>query len=465
MALAIVIILLVVGSLLFHFLSPWWFTPVASNWGSIDTTVNITFWITGLVFVAVNSFLAYCIIRYRHKKDSRAHYEPENKKLEVWLVVITSIGVASMLAPGLFVWAKFVEVPEGAAEVEAVGQQWRWSYRLPGQDGIFGTVDVKHMDDLNPFGLNPDDPNGRDDVLVNSGELHLPINKPVKVLLRSKDVLHNFTVPQFRIKMDLVPGMVTYMWLTPTRTGEFDVLCEELCGLAHFAMRSKVVVDGEADYQNWLASQPTFDDIFFNAPYVNNETGRTLYAICASCHGAKGEGNVALNAPKLSEQNSDYIEHQLRQFKNGGRGAHENDLYGKQMAAMTAALTSDAAIRDVAGYIGIIRLSVDETGLPVIPDSTPAEETISGDIDNGRRLYATCAACHGQNGRGIWSGFAPRLSGIDDWYLVRQLKNFKEGVRGTHPADTRGKQMAMLSVMLRDDQAINDVVAYINTLQ
>ena len=115
-----------------------------------------------------------------------------------------------MLAPGLFVWAKFVDVPKDAAVVEVVGQQWNWSYRFPGKDGMLGTVDARFDQRDNPFGINPDDPHGQDDVLVASPEVHLPLGKPVKVLLRSIDVLHDFTVPQFRVKMDLVPGLVTY---------------------------------------------------------------------------------------------------------------------------------------------------------------------------------------------------------------------------------------------------------------
>ena len=90
----------------------------------------------------------------------------------------------------------------------------------------------------NPLGLTPDDPNGQDDLLIEGDPLHLLVDQPVKMLLRSKDVLHNFAVPQFRVKMDLVPGMVTYAWLTPTATGTFEILCEELCGIAHHAMRS-----------------------------------------------------------------------------------------------------------------------------------------------------------------------------------------------------------------------------------
>ena len=111
MLLAVVIILLVVGSVLFHFLSPWYFTPLASNWELVDFTVDITFLVTGIVFVATNLFMAYCIIRFRHREGHKADYDPENTKLESWLTAVTAVGVAAMLAPGLVVWGQFVTVP------------------------------------------------------------------------------------------------------------------------------------------------------------------------------------------------------------------------------------------------------------------------------------------------------------------------------------------------------------------
>ena len=163
-----------------------------------------------------------------------------------------------MLAPGLIAWHQFITVPEEAAEFEVLGQQWQWSYRLPGQDGVMGKTDVKYFSADNPFGLDPNDPNGKDDVLIEADDLHLRVGKPVKVLLRSVDVLHDFYVPQFRGKMDMIPGMITYFWFTPIRTGTFEVLCAELCGVGHHAMRGAVVVDTEADYQTWLQEQQTF---------------------------------------------------------------------------------------------------------------------------------------------------------------------------------------------------------------
>jgi cytochrome c oxidase subunit II len=452
MALAIALILLVIGTIAFHVASPWWFTPIASNWGTMDDTVNLTFWVTGAVFVAVNLFMAYTIVRYRHRKgrEQRAEYEPEYRRLEWWLTILTSVGVAAMLAPGLIVWAKFVTVPEEAKEVEVIGQQWTWSYRLPGEDGVLGATDASFITVANPFGLDARDEKGRDDVLVSNPELHLLLNQPVKVLLRSKDVLHNFTVAEFRVKMDLVPGMVTYMWLTPTRTGAFDVLCEELCGVGHFAMRGRVVVDEAAEYQAWLAQQPTFAQIAAR-PAPDVTAGRATFATCVACHGEHGEGNETLNAPKLAGQHGWYLAQQLRNFRQSIRGGAPGETIAAQMVPF-ASMLDDAAIENVVAYIA------------TLPDDPP-RATLQGDAARGQSLYVTCANCHGTEGQGVWSTKAPRLANQSDWYLMRQMKNFKMGVRGRHPQDFYGQQMARLGRALGDDQATADLVAYIGSLR
>jgi cytochrome c oxidase subunit 2 len=261
MVVAVAIAVLVLGSLLFHWLSPWWMTPLASNWGSIDTALIITMYICAVAFVALNLFMALTIWRYRHQPGSRAHYEPENARLEKRLTLWTAIGIAGMLAPGLIAWNEYVTVPADAAVVEANGEQWRWSFRLPGHDGVLGTAEPARINADNAFGLNPKDPYGRDDVIVETSELHLPINRPVKMVLRSKDVLHDFYVPEFRAKMDLVPGIVTYFWLTPTQKGNFDILCAELCGTGHSQMRGTVVVEDQASYEKWLADQMSFGEM------------------------------------------------------------------------------------------------------------------------------------------------------------------------------------------------------------
>jgi len=449
MAIAIALIVLALGSVLFHFLSPWYFTPIASNWGTIDTTITITFWVTGIVFVAVNLFMAWAVIRYRFRAGGRAAYQPENKKLEWWLLVVTAGGVAAMLAPGLLVWADVIHVPKDARVVEVLAQQWHWSYRLPGKDGKLGTVHPRFVSDANPFGLNPADPSGRDDVLLASPELHVPLGQPVKMLLRSKDVLHNFAVAQLRVKMDMVPGLVTYTWFTPTRTGSFDLLCEELCGVGHFAMRGRLVVDEPVAFQAWLDRQPTFAQAHAR-PAGDVVAGKTLFAPCAACHGANGEGNVAVKAPRLSGHGAWYLERQLKLFKQGARGTHEKDTLGKMMVQMAGVLADDTAIANVAAYIA------------TLPD-TPVAGTIKGNVDNGRQRYATCAACHGADARGIAATNAPRLQGMSDWYMATQLKNFRDGVRGAHAQDIYGGQMALIAGMLADDAAIGDILAYINS--
>jgi cytochrome c oxidase subunit 2 len=448
----VVIVLLVILTLAFHFLSPWWFTPIASNWGAIDTTINITFWVTGFVFVAINLFMAYAVYKYRYDKNRKAKYEPENKKLETWLTGLTALGVASMLAPGLFVWADFVTVPEEAHEVEVVGQQWQWSFRYPGPDGVLGAADSSRMSPTNPFGMDLDDPAGRDDLLVNSKTMHLPLGKPVKLLLRSKDVLHDYAVAPFRVKMDMVPGEVSYMWLTPTEAGTYDILCEEHCGVGHFIMRGVVVVEEEAAYNNWLASLPNTAQLTAQLQ-GDAAQGQAFYAVCAACHGVNGEGNVALNAPKLAGQQAEYLKRQIRYFKSGVRGTTPGDTFGPQMAPMAATLATDAMVSNVAAYIA---------SMP----STPTTPSVTGDVANGQRLYqATCTYCHAEDGSGVWAVNAPALSGMNDWYLVRQLQYFKSGVRGRNAGDEYGHQMTAMVTGIADDAAINDLVAYINTLR
>lgn len=262
MVMAVVLVILGVGSVIFHIWSPWWSTEIASNWGSIDTAINITFWITGVAYVVIILFMAYCIYKYRYRADRRADYEPENNKLEWWLTWITAAGVVGLLTPGLLAWNDFVTVPKDALQYEVVGKQWEWNFRLPGKDGKLGTSKVSLITDDNPFGINPKDPNGQDDVLIEGDDLHLPLGVPIKMNLRSLDVLHDFYVPQFRAKMDLVPGMITFFWLTPTRTGTFDILCAELCGVGHHAMRSTVVVDDKTAFNKWLQKQETFATLY-----------------------------------------------------------------------------------------------------------------------------------------------------------------------------------------------------------
>ncbi len=271
----LVFLAVIIGSIVFHVWTPWWWTDIASNWSAMDDTIILSFWIGGGVFILVCLFMVYCIFRYQYKEGRRSEYKPEDKKLEKGLTWLTTIGVVALLAPGLVVWNNYIRVPDNAIQVEVMAWQWGWKYRLPGQDGKLGASNNRIISDDNPYGLNIDDPNGKDDVFVESNELHLLKDRPVKILLRSIDVLHNFYVPQFRSKMDAVPGTITYYWFEPNKNGEYEVLCAEYCGVAHYAMRGKVVVENEGSYNKWLSEQETFSS--FTAKNRNNKLNKKKF--------------------------------------------------------------------------------------------------------------------------------------------------------------------------------------------
>ena len=210
---AIVLLVLVLGTVVFHFLSPWYFTPIASNWSSMDDTVTLTFVVTGLGFVLCNVFIAYCIIKFRNKEGRRAGVRAgECQDGDVahrsdHCRHCRDVGAGTRSSGKM--WSRRQKTPW---RLEVLARQWNWSYRLPGEDGQLGAVAVSHTSEVNPLGIDPSDPFGQDDVIVYDPVLHLKVDQPVTFLLRSTDVLHNFTVPQFRVKMDFVPGQVSYIW-------------------------------------------------------------------------------------------------------------------------------------------------------------------------------------------------------------------------------------------------------------
>lgn len=185
---------------------------------------------------------------------------------------------------------------------------------------------------------------------------------------------------------------------------------------------------------------------------VDTVKGKSLYMTCMACHGDKAQGNKALGAPALVNQESWYLERQLKNFKNGVRGYHPKDERGLQMAPMAKILTDDNAIKNVVGFI------------KSLPESKPVK-TIEGDLVNGKEFYnAICSACHGVGGNGNEALNAPRLAGVDDWYLLGQYKNFRDGIRGAHKDDMYGSQMRIMSNTLPTDEAITNVVAYLQSL-
>ena len=143
----IIFLLVIVGSILFHIFTPWYWTDIASNWQGMDDTITLTFWVGGGVFVAVCLFMVYCVFKFSYKEGRTVEYKPEDKKLERILTWATTLGVAALLAPGLIIWNQYVNVPKNALEVDVMAWQWGWQYRLPGEDGKLGTTKVININD------------------------------------------------------------------------------------------------------------------------------------------------------------------------------------------------------------------------------------------------------------------------------------------------------------------------------
>lgn len=183
----------------------------------------------------------------------------------------------------------------------------------------------------------------------------------------------------------------------------------------------------------------------------NAEEGKKLFTTCVACHGDAAQGNKQMHAPALANADNWYLYRQLMNFKKGIRGNSEKDTLGIQMAGMANTLLDSIAVSNVVAYIKT---------LPAI--ELPVQ--IKGDIKKGERAYqSVCGSCHGQGAKGNEMMNAPRLNGVDDWYLKHQISKFKNSIRGSHPKDTYGQQMVPMAALLADEQAVNDVIAYIRS--
>ena len=190
--------------------------------------------------------------------------------------------------------------------------------------------------------------------------------------------------------------------------------------------------------------------ILMCSPVCFAAEGEKLYAQCVACHGNKGEGNAALNSPAIAGQDAAYIERQLHNFRHRRRGTHKSDALGAQMQAAAAALPDDAAVAKVASYVAKLPKPVNAAPLP-------------GNLHNGNNLYqGKCGACHGGMAEGNPALKAPRLAGLDASYIKRQFAHFRDGLRGTDPQDTPGRQMAMMAKTLPTQRDLDDIIAFIH---
>ncbi len=254
---ALVLTLITLISVALVWAHVWWFPVDISLHGpAIDHQFVLTFIICGIIFVLAQLGLAYFVWRYRDRADGRAAtYTHGNNRLEVAWTTAAAIVFMGLNLMGFRIWAAmhYTGPEPGALQIEVTGQQFQWYFRYPGPDGKFGPTHVELVDDSagNYLGLDrARDPEARDDIVT--ATLAIPANRPVQLILRSKDVTHSFFVRELRVKQDLVPGMVIPIHFTATRVGTYEIACAELCGLGHYRMRSFLQVMTQEDFDKWL---------------------------------------------------------------------------------------------------------------------------------------------------------------------------------------------------------------------
>jgi cytochrome c oxidase subunit 2 len=232
----------------------WWLPPYISEYGdAYDKHFILTMTITGVIFVAAQLALAFTVFRYKGN-GGRSHYSHGNNALEALWTSAAAVIFVGLVLWGQHIWvaAHLQAAPANAVPIEAWGQQFTWYFRYPGPDGVFGRTRPELMKESTgqPLGIDPDDPAGADDLVM--PVMAVPVNRPVQVILRSKDVIHSFAVRELRLKQDAVPGLDTRLHFTASQVGRYEIPCMELCGLGHYQMRSFLEVKSEADFQQWL---------------------------------------------------------------------------------------------------------------------------------------------------------------------------------------------------------------------
>jgi len=247
------------------------FGSAASNHGvDVDNMLKITLIITGIVFVITQFCLFWFAYKYQESETRKAYYYPHNNKLEVLWTAVPAIVLTVMVGFGLYYWFRITgEAPKDSMVVEVTGSQFKWEFRYPGKDKVLGKKYYRAIDEgaNNPLGQLWDDPANHDDIYVMGEPLHLVVNKPVKLVINAKDVIHDVGLSHFRLKMDAVPGTPTTMWFTPTKTtadmkretGDpdfvFELSCDQMCGQGHFNMRGTIIVESQTEFDLWMAKQ------------------------------------------------------------------------------------------------------------------------------------------------------------------------------------------------------------------
>jgi cytochrome c oxidase subunit 2 len=276
----------------------------ASNHGKhIDTMLDITYILTGIVFIITQVALFWFAYKYQQSDKRKAYYYPHNNKLEVIWTVIPAIALTVLVGFGIFYWFKITgDAPRGAMEVEITGSQFKWEFRYAGKDKVLGKKYYKNINGENPLGQLWDDPANHDDIYIVGEPMHLVVNKPVTLVIGAKDVIHDVGLAHFRMKMDAVPGTPTTMWFTPIKTTKqmiketgqpdfvYEISCDQMCGKGHTNMRGEIIVETQEEFDLWMATQkPKYLAVFpdKNPSKPKTDTATVKQVAVVSVTGAK----------------------------------------------------------------------------------------------------------------------------------------------------------------------------------
>jgi cytochrome c oxidase subunit 2 len=237
-----------------------WLLPVqaSAHAAELDTITILVHLLMLALAVGWGTFFVYVLVRFRRARQPRADHVGVRGRATTWTeAVVVLAELILLVAFSIPAWATRTRAlpPEHEAVViRVVAEQFTWNVHYPGPDGEFGATEIGRVAADNPLGLVPRSPHAADDVST-LGEIVVPVNRPVIVQLTSKDVIHSFGVPAMRVKQDAIPGMMIPVWFTPTRIGEYEVACSQLCGLGHYRMRASLRVVSGAEFERWLGAQ------------------------------------------------------------------------------------------------------------------------------------------------------------------------------------------------------------------
>ena len=224
----------------------------------IDQMTRLTHWLMLVLFVGWGAYFLFALVRFRSGANTRADYAGAKGKVAKGSeVLVAIIEIVLLIAYAIPAWAMRVRpmpADPRAVIVRVVGEQFAWNVHYPGKDGKFGRTDPKLVSADNPLGLDRNDADAKDDI-TELNQLTVPKDRPVLVHLVSKDVIHSFGLYEMRIKQDAIPGMEIPVWFVPTRAGDYEITCSQLCGLGHYRMRGFITVQSQSDFDKWLADQ------------------------------------------------------------------------------------------------------------------------------------------------------------------------------------------------------------------